>query len=43
MRVGNIDFLQQGYGVLRNRGHDIMMYNMLRFVIMKINFSGLQK
>ena len=23
MRVGNITFLPQGYGVLRNRGHDI--------------------
>ena len=23
MRVGNINFLPQGYGVLRNRGHDI--------------------
>ena len=70
MRAGNIAFLPQGYGVLRNRGHAIltlacrfratnlsiqlaqywrilythvqnfvlnkMMYNMLRFVIMKI-------
>ena len=77
MRIGNIAFLPQDYGVLRNRGHDIltlvrgfrltnlslklaqyyrilythvqnfvlnkMMYNMLRFVIRKINFSGLQK
>ena len=25
MRVGNIAFLPQGYGVLRNRGHDIVM------------------
>ena len=24
MRVGNIAFLSQGYGVLRNRGHDIL-------------------
>ena len=23
MRIGNIAFLPQGYGVLRNRGHDI--------------------
>ena len=25
MRVGNIAFLPQGYGVLRNRGYDILM------------------
>ena len=24
MRVGNIAFLPYGYGVLRNRGHDIL-------------------
>ena len=24
MRVGNIAFLPQGYGVLRNRGRDIL-------------------
>ena len=24
MRVGNIAFLPQGYGVLRNRGHGIL-------------------
>ena len=24
MRVGNIAFLPHGYGVLRNRGHDIL-------------------
>ena len=24
MRIGNIAFLSQGYGVLRNRGHNIL-------------------
>ena len=29
MRVGNIAFLPQGYGVLRKRGHDIFYVSAL--------------